>query len=866
MNSVSSQTDFRKSKVSGLEDILSGTGGKNTDFKFQLERIFDRLFFWLALILIPAVALASLRIQEFGFSMVYPIQWCTTGLILACAFLRGRLPFRIRYFGFLAAAFIHGLAGVAYWAFLGMGQMVMVFLVCQAVIGGSVRHGFYLLGLAVVGNALIGAAYVNGWLTGTPGAAFGLADMPTLWINSTVAIFTIGCLLVVFIGQIKKFWMESIESLEKGERTYRLLADNVSDVIWMIDMDGKLVYVSPSVERVTGYSQEEFIQLDESEILPPEARRRFRRIMQLGTALVQEKRKLRGHPYRDRFQIKCKDGSAKLFEVMSTFICDPDGMVSGILGVSRDVTAQHKAEQEMKRMAHILEQASESVLYTDERGLIQYVNPAFERVTGYSRAEVMNQSPRILKSGVHDASFYRQMWDTLRNGRIWQGRIVNKNKAGDLFIEDSTIVPVKERHEGISGFIAVKRDITEQEKLERQVQHAQKMEAVGQLAGGVAHDFNNILQVIVGYSEVVKAVNPDEGPVPTAMEEIIKATERARVLVRQLLAFSRKEVFQEERVDLPVLVGNMTKIIRRLIGEQIELIYVPGKNLPKITVDPGQIEQALLNLCLNAKEAMPDGGQLTVHLDTVNWSNKEAKAHPGCRTGLYAVIEVRDNGGGIDPEIRERIFEPFFTTKDVGQGSGLGLATVYAICNRHGGFVDLETEMGVGSTFRVFLPIEQDESPERPPARPAPERTGRGETVLVAEDDPQVRRMVELILTRAGYRVVLAEDGRRAMDLFESMGEAIDAAVLDVVMPRANGKQVYEHSRILGLRTPIVFASGHTYEVLKSGKLPDGDYMLMRKPYQQAKLLEQVAQALHSSPSASVQELCSSGSSPSGAS
>ncbi len=446
---------------------------------------------------------------------------------------------------------------------------------------------------------------------------------------------------------------------------------------------------------------------------------------------------------------------------------------------------------------------------------------------------------------MHSRNFYRKMWNTLREKRQWHGRIINRNKAGELFVESATIAPLRNREGEITGYLSVKRDITQQEELEQKIQQTQKMEAVGQLAGGVAHDFNNILQVIVGYAELMNGLTDQDSALRKPLEEIQRATERARQLVRQLLAFSRKETLQLEEVEVNQLIHNMTKVIQRVIGEHIMLTCRAAAPQATVEADPGQIEQLLLNLCLNARDAMPAGGNLTVETENVIVSDAYCRLHPEAIPGDFVVLIVSDTGKGIAPEIRERIFEPFFTTKDVGQGSGLGLSTVYAIAQRHGGFLDFDSTRETGTRFRIPLPIHQKPSHNPAPvSREEPGSRSRQETILVAEDDPQVQYLVDIILKKAGYRVLTASNGEEAIQLFTRHQDEIQLALLDVIMPGITGREVYEHIRKRSPSLPILFASGHTYEVLESGNLPEGDYQLIRKPYQQARLLKEISDAL----------------------
>ena len=341
-------------------------------------------------------------------------------------------------------------------------------------------------------------------------------------------------------------------------------------------------------------------------------------------------------------------------------------------------------------------------MITDPEGTILYVNPAFEAVSGYTRAEAVGQNPRILKSGNQDAAFYRRMWEALARGEVWTGRLVNRRKDGVLFEEDATIGPVRDASGQLTSYVAVKRDVTNETRLERQLLQAQKIEAVGRLAGGIAHDFNNLLGVIIGYAELVR--RGLAGPSPgSKVDQIRKATERAAALTRQLLAFSRKQVLQPKILDLNGVLGGAEPMLRRLIGEDIEMKTILEPRLGRVS-RPLQIEQIVMNLALNARDAMPEGGDLTLETRNATLDASYVTQHPIVPPGRYVLLSVSDTGTGMDAATQAHAFEPFFTTKATGKGTGLGLATVYGIVKQSEGYIWLYSEVGVGTTFKIYLP------------------------------------------------------------------------------------------------------------------------------------------------------------------
>ncbi len=360
-----------------------------------------------------------------------------------------------------------------------------------------------------------------------------------------------------------------------------------------------------------------------------------------------------------------------------------------------------RAEAERERLIAAIEQAAESVIITDSAGTIQYVNPAFESCTGYTREEAVGHNPRLLKSGEHDEAFYAEIWRTLETGFAWKGHIVNKRKDGTLFTEEATISPVRGTGGTVINYVCVSRDITHELALEAQYRQAQKMEAIGQLTGGVAHDFNNLLQVINGYTEMAMQDIEAEHPVRESLIEVARAGERASRLVSQLLIFSRRQIMQPHTMNLNAVIDDMLKMLRRVIGEHIQIEWFPDERLGVIHADRGMVEQALMNLCVNARDAMPEGGTLTIETQNTVIDHEYCSVHPWAKPGDYALLSVTDTGCGMSREVVSRIFEPFFTTKETGKGTGLGLATVYGIVKQHNGVITAYSEPGKGSVFRL---------------------------------------------------------------------------------------------------------------------------------------------------------------------
>ncbi len=511
----------------------------------------------------------------------------------------------------------------------------------------------------------------------------------------------------------------------------------------------------------------------------------------------------------------------------------------------QDISEKLRQEQELRRLAAAIDQAAETVVITDADGTIQYVNPAFVDISGYSAEEAIGNNPSVLKSGVQDDAFYKHLWNTITSGKTWRGRFVNVRKNGERYTEQAVISPVFNPAGEITNFVAVKQDVSDALQMELQLRQSQKMEAIGQLAGGVAHDFNNILQAIEGYTELADLELPEGSTVSSYIKEIKGAAGRASNLTRQLLAFSRSEHLKPRPLSLNTVVTELLKMLHRILGEHITLTIHDAPAIHTVMADPGQVEQILLNLCINARDAMPNGGAIDISCGNATFDQKFCARNPWAKPGTYAFVQVRDTGHGIPKDVRERIFEPFFTTKEIGEGTGLGLATVYAIIQRHEGLIELTTDPGEGASFTIYLPAIDELDPDLPRPEREPRPQGGCETLLLAEDDPMVRMLAVTILERAGYKLHIATDGDEAVRLLDSFADAIQLAILDVVMPHRMGTEVLEEIRKRGLEFPVIFSSGYGYPTDEAADATT-DFTILRKPYTPDALLSQVRRLLDS--------------------
>lgn len=503
-----------------------------------------------------------------------------------------------------------------------------------------------------------------------------------------------------------------------------------------------------------------------------------------------------------------------------------------------------KAQSERASLAVAIEQTAEAILITDLEGNIRYCNPAFERASGYSQSEVVGRNPRFLKSGRQPREFYENLWKTIQSGSVWSGHFINRRKDGSLCEEDATISPIHDQAGKLTGFVAAKRDVTERVSLENQLKQAQKLESLGRLAGGVAHDFNNLLTVIIGYSEMCLGRLPDGDPLRGLLMEIRKAGDQAEGLTRQLLAFSRKQVITLRPVDLNELILESSKMLGRIVGEDIRIVTELDQEAGHVLADPGQLNQILMNLVVNARDAMPSGGTFTVRSSRLQLDPLAAASLPGTNPGAYVVMEVSDTGVGMSEEIRQKVFEPFFTTKPEGAGTGLGLSTVYGIVRQAGGWIKVESQPGTGTTFliglpRVGLPDSQAVRVKPPAAEP------RGsETVLVLEDQREVRKLVLAVLKEYHYQTLEASSGDEALAIVQGHDGPIHLMLTDVIMPGMTGKQSADRLKLLRPEMKVLYMSGYTDEVIsREGLLASGVHYLM-KPFTAQELARKIRVAL----------------------
>jgi len=662
-------------------------------------------------------------------------------------------------------------------------------------------------------------------------AILGVGNKPADYTDKDVEIVSYLADVAWEIVQRKR----AEEALIDSEKRYRRLFESAKDGILILDADtGKIVDANPFLLQLLGYQHAQVLGHYLWDIGP------FASIAASEDAFetLQHNEYIR----YDHLPLETVDGRIVEVEFISNvYLVDHAKVIQCNI---RDVTGRRQVEAERERLLSAVEQADEMIVITNRDGAIHYVNPAFEKVTGYTRDEVFGQNLRILKSGKQGPDFYQNLWATISSGNTFKGQMVNRRKDGTFFTEAATISPVRDSAGRIVNYVAVKRDITEHLRLSAQFQQAQKMESVGRLAGGVAHDFNNMLSVIIGYTELALDKVEPSGPLHADLQEIFKAARRSADITRQLLAFARKQTISPKVIDLNETVEGMLKMLRRLLGEDIDLAWLPKGGLWPIKIDPAQIDQIMANLCVNARDAIAGVGRITIDTHPVSFDAGYCADHPGFVPGDFVLLSVSDDGCGMDKETLSSIFEPFFTTKGEGLGTGLGLPTVFGIVKQNNGFINVYSEPGTGTVFKIYLPRHVGKAEKSGVETVAEIPSSQGETVLLVEDEPAIIHMCQMMLERLGYQVLTSGKPSEALRLAQNHPGGLHLLITDVVMPEMNGRQLAD--QLCGLFPGIktLFMSGYTADVIAHQGVLEEGVNFIQKPFSFKELSIKVRAAL----------------------
>ena len=631
-----------------------------------------------------------------------------------------------------------------------------------------------------------------------------------------------------------------VHALRESEANALFLFAHNPLPMWVFDRENlQFLQVNDAALRLYGYDRTSVLRTQVSALLPAEEIQKF-------LAAVQDSNP--GQPLAGEWRLRKKDQAIVDVEIFLHKI-DYSGRPCALV-VTQDITERKRAEDEKQKFFTLVEYCRDFIAVADLQDNVEYVNPAGRALLGIPDSEFLKGTHSIDYVDSADLPLvHNTILPALYTSGHWEGELRFRHRqTGKSVPVDFVGFQVKDQATGEPRFVAtVSRDMSERRALELQLRQAQKFEAIGQLAGGIAHDFNNVIGAILGWAELgEEQASTANSELAVYFKKIHSQCDRVTALVRQLLAFSRRQILEPRNMSLHQTIHDVLTLLDKVIGKDIEIKTALASDLMAVRADPTQVEQVLMNLCINARDAMPDGGRLTIETRSVEFSEQECRRTAGLQAGKFAELRVIDTGIGMDESIREKIFEPFFTTKTFGKGTGLGLATVYGIVKQHGGFVLVESELGRGSTFRIFLPINPAaEKPElRPPVIEEAPCRGGDETVLIAEDHEGLREVAHSALEKKGYRILLATHGQEAIDLFTANRESVSLVILDAIMPRRSGPQVYDAIKALKPGISVLFATGYSNDAAALADIVERGAAILRKPYSPTLLCRRVREIL----------------------
>ncbi|MCK5539910.1 MAG: PAS domain S-box protein [Deltaproteobacteria bacterium] len=545
--------------------------------------------------------------------------------------------------------------------------------------------------------------------------------------------------------------------------------------------------------------------------------------------------------------LRADNRKERILHAHAKTIRDPiTGQPLKMVGTIQDVTARRQALQKLELLQSAVDQATETIVITDHQANITYTNPAFTSITGYNRKEASGQNPRILQSGQTKPEVFSEMWQTLVAKKSWRGHFLNRKKDGSLYEEEVSISPLIDHEGTITHYIAVKRDISEEAHLRRQLQQAQKMEAIGTLAGGIAHDFNNILTILIGNLELAMMFELDENhPAQKGLGKALAAGQRAKELVGQILTFSRRQENDFQPLKSTPIIKEAIKLINNSLPSSIKLESVIEAEKDLIMADPGPIHQIMINLCSNSAHAMRDqGGRLRIEVENLELDENATHKHDNLKVGNYLVLRVHDTGPGIPPEIADKIFEPYFTTKPVGQGSGLGLATIHGIVKKLNGEISMQSEAGHGCTFTVLLPTLDYHKTMTNSLSDFHKLPTGSEQLLLVDDEKEIVELNQSALGKLGYRVTTCSDGAAALKLIKPNPELFDLILTDMTMPQMSGDKLAQAILKLNPEMPIILGTGHSDTINREEALALGIKDFYNKPLGTDRLIRLIRKTL----------------------
>lgn len=617
---------------------------------------------------------------------------------------------------------------------------------------------------------------------------------------------------------VEKNLKKSLDNLSRSQSIARI--GN-----WEWDLLSGDMYWSDSIYRLFGYEPNE-IKINFIFYMTriyQEDRERVTRAIQQAT----EENKAFNFEYR----IIQPNGMVRTHHVIAEVIRDTNEKPIRMLGIEADITELKAAQEENIKLAMAVEQSAEIIVITDAKGIIEYVNPSFETITGFSKKEAVGQTPRILKSGKQTDEYYKKLWETITSGNTWRGRFVNKKKDKTYYQEDVTIFPIRDKAGNITDFVSVKHDITREAEMERQLLHAQKMEAIGTLAGGIAHDFNNILSAIIGYSEIALYDLEPDSSAAESIGQVLAAGNRAKDLVKQILSFSRSSSNNKTPIRIIHVIKESIKLMRATIPSFIEIRQNIIVGDLQILGDPTQIHQLLINLCTNSAHAMEEtGGILEITLDSSFIQEESVQEYPALKPGAYVRLTITDMGKGMTPDVLQRIFDPYFTTKEPGKGTGLGLAVVHGVVKNHNGVIRVKSEPGKGTMFDIYFPaVEAEGTLGTGETESIPFARSEEETILLVDDEKMLTDLGRQMLEKLGYRVAIRNSSVEALELFREHPETFDLIITDMTMPYLTGDNLAREIKKIRADIPIILCTGYSeYMTARKAAAAGINYFLIK--------------------------------------
>jgi len=591
---------------------------------------------------------------------------------------------------------------------------------------------------------------------------------------------------------------ESNTNIERGKQQWVQTFDAVTDPIFLHDMDGNIIRANRAYAEHAGIDIGEIIGRPYWELFPKADGPLAGCHKALGKAAEEE--------------VRTPDG--KIYLSHSYVVRGEKGQYACSVHFMEDITERKHADDVVRKLSRAIEQAGESILVTDQDGIIEYVNPAFTKLTGYSAEEAIGQTPRLLKSGSQDAAFYEAMWKTLTSGKVWHGKVIDRKKDGCFYPAMLTISPIHDESGDITHFthfVGIQSDLSELEDLEQQFHQAQKMEALGTLVGGIAHDFNNMLASITGNLYLAKKKMRKNPDVIQKLVNVEDLSFRAADMIQQLLTFARKGRVSMKPLPFTPFIKETLKFLHTSVPENIDMRQDICSDDLQINGDGTQLHQVLMNLVNNARDALEgeDEPCITIRLEKLHTDDAFIETHAYFTVGDYAHLSVEDNGCGIPKHQIEHLFEPFFTTKEQGKGTGLGLAMVFGAAKTHHGFVEVDSSEGSGSTFHIYLPLLELKETASDSSQEEEVAEGHGETILLVDDQLHIIETGREVLESLGYKVLTATDGRQAVDMFKARFEEIDICIFDIVMPIMGGDKAAQSIRRINPEVKIIFSTGY---------------------------------------------------------